>query len=202
MLEEFYDIFLLMGHANALELSRKAHITAGSISIPDIEFNNPWLDIGAKSSGHILGALIQLRNSPLTLPQQTEALEALQSYLIARQLQDDLYDWKDDLKNGQLTFAVYTILKDANIEAGNYSLTGLLPKLESVFWRKSLVKLTTMVQKHTTISRRFFEHNLPVKHESDMISLIERLESVTEQAIHANKDQKMFLESFKRQGTE
>ena len=136
------------------------------------------------------------------MAQQTEALEALQSYLIARQLQDDLYDWKDDLKNGQLTFAVYTILKDANIEAGNYSLTGLLPKLESIFWRKSLVKLTTMVQKHTTISRRFFEHNLPVKHGSDMISLIERLESVTEQAIHANKDQKMFLESFKSQGTE
>lgn len=194
--KELYSIFLLMDQANALEISRRVKVKDGALTITALpKFSDHWIDIGAKSSGHILGALFQLQCSLLAVEQKEAGRKALQSYLIARQLQDDLFDWKEDLQNGYVTFAVNTILQDANVAPGKYQLSSLLPRLEATFWQKSLATLAAIIQEHTSISRHFFELH-PSENEADMIQLIDRIELTAQQGVHANKNQKMFLRSF------
>jgi hypothetical protein len=202
-LDEFYSIFLLMDQANALEISHRAKIKNNSLIITSLpQFDDQWLTIGAKSSGHILGALYQLQQTPLPKDQQADCKQALQSYLIARQLQDDLYDWKEDIQRGHITHVVHTILQDARITPGTHSFATLLPKLEVAFWQQSLAATTALIQKHIALSQRFFKLHPASTGHSNMTELIEHIALTTLQAAQSNMDQKKFLQAFKSQAKE
>ncbi|HXH27207.1 MAG TPA: hypothetical protein VNG90_04890, partial [Candidatus Acidoferrum sp.] len=90
-------------------------------------------DVLAKRSfPHVLGpmAVLAIRSQKSTLSQAHAVESAFRHYLIARQLNDDLQDWPDDIQAGQASFVATAILRDLGGTPGTYYLTKLLPLMQ------------------------------------------------------------------------
>lgn len=83
--------------------------------------------------GALVGAGLDLQNSTLT-----SVLQAFKDYLVVRQLSDDLHDWREDLRNGHISYAVARILADAHVGTGERNTSTLIPRLERTFFRRTL----------------------------------------------------------------
>lgn len=71
--------------------------------------------LAQRAMGHVIGPLLELRDSDKLHSQQLAIQRGLEQYLIARQLNDDIHDWKQDVSVGQITFVVAYLLKQLEV---------------------------------------------------------------------------------------
>lgn len=98
--------------------------------------------LSEKSIAHCLGQFwiaSQQQNGDTTM-----LMGGFQKYCAARQLSDDIYDWRDDYEHKQPTFAVATLMSDAAPLLGETSQC-TLETLNKVFWKTGLEQLCTHV---------------------------------------------------------
>jgi len=113
----------------------------GRINIGKVpEYNNGEF-LAERAIGHILGPILIIKNRlTLNLEEDNKINHAFHQYLIARQINDDLKDWKDDLRKGHISYVLARLLKSININPGSVKIDTLMHDLEIEFWNQTFEK--------------------------------------------------------------
>jgi hypothetical protein len=182
--------FNAMDAANQWELQAcRPTITGDSITLNSLPDYQDCQILADRSGAHILGPLLlalQL-NLRTTSPAWIALREGLRHYLIARQLQDDLHDWADDLRNGQLSYVAADLLRQLHIKPDVYNLDVLIGHLKQAFWDNSLPKQCETILFHTSAAKSQFALTklFSSTQSNSTLYLVERLENA---AIQTNQD--------------
>ena len=139
-----------MDAANYWELSEcRFKINGTSIAIDRLARYGNRHVLAKRAGVHGLGPLVILTNELNHSRTSIRHFQKFtQEYLIARQLNDDLHDWKDDLRHGHSSYVVTFLLRKTRIKPGLYSLDQLIDTLQIYFWKAGLEILHNTVLTH------------------------------------------------------
>ena len=153
------------------------------------------------AGGHILGPLVLLILSGKNL--QSEDAKNLilyfKHYLIAMQLNDDMHDWKEDLRRGHISTAVGMLIQDfiaVNTNAETIHLEQNLQELKKIFWFKTIPKMCKIALLHTKISLKALKSIKSIENSAPLRRLICLSENVATQAKEEHENSVGFLNSF------
>jgi len=151
------SVFDHVDQANAWELAEARAITAGdTITLPALPRYSNRMQLAYRSYIHVLGPFLIAAEAGLSQKQQRKIQLAWRHYLIGRQLNDDLHDWQDDLRSGQLTYVVCTLLRNQAIKPGNYSTSQLASSLQKRFITQTVRQICPMITGHIQKARAAF----------------------------------------------
>lgn len=185
-------------HANAWEVTHaRVRVTKGIITLSELpEYGDHWT-LADRSIGHLFGPLLIMRQlSDATDVQLAHAEQGLRHYLIARQLNDDIHDWRKDLGVGQLSAVVVALLSGAGVRPGNHRLTTLIPTIEQHFMDRGLEFVGDLLEQHTALARESLAASGLVATAGGLNNLITRQESIMHAALETNDNYHKFLATF------
>jgi hypothetical protein len=190
------EAFDAMDAANKWELAHCRFVVLGdSVTVGKLPDFAGGRVLAKRARGHIIGPLLELRRSSISHSQQLSVQRGLEQYLIARQLNDDIHDWKQDLRVGQITFVVTYLLKHAEVTPGRYKLPDLIEQLEVYFWQAGFTELNKIILLHCKNSRRSLSAG-GLSSSGYFIDLVATIEDSIKKSNRVFKDQHQFLESY------
>lgn len=184
--------------ANAWEVMHtRAQVARGAIKLPGLpDYGDHWA-LADRSIGHLFGPLLIARQLPGVTDAQLAQIEhGLRHYLIARQLNDDIHDWRKDLRAGQLSAVVVELLRGASILPGSHKLTTLVPKIEQYFMDEGLRGAYDLFHDHVVIARESLEASGLIVATGGLMDLITRQESAMHAALETKDNYQQFLTTF------
>lgn len=113
------DIFLLMEQANQEEFQRVREIKKDQKYWSNLDENLILKNGHQKSLGLYLSVFVFLEKRNVGLNEQNKFRKFFIAFLNCRQLADDLYDWRDDLKNNIPTAITVSLMKKFKNKKGN-----------------------------------------------------------------------------------
>lgn len=138
--------------ANAWELETcRFTVQSGLITIGTLP-NYKRHDVLARRSGiHILGPLIVAHISPVPFTPHTitRLTQGLREYLIARQLSDDIHDWKEDLAAGHISAVVTELLAQSTDLSKTHNIAQLTNTLQHDFFLRTMEDICKIIANHT-----------------------------------------------------
>lgn len=142
-----------------------------------------------RSCIHILGPQIVASFASSMSREDTEHLTiGLHHYLIARQLCDDIHDWREDLMAGRISAAVTLLLARQDLsENSTHSLASLVETIQEDFLLAGAVEISNLILNHAEHA-----HSELIAagcdSSSELIDLVNRLERMaTESARHQHR---------------
>lgn len=196
-----WQYFDQMDEANAWELAYcRADVTNGDIHLANkLPRYHSLSMLAARSSAHILGPLI-ITATAQSHYQTLQAVEqGLRHYLIAKQLNDDIHDWKNDLAQGHLSPVVTYLLEKTNITNGTFSVTEITPILQRYFWKNGLKNLSRRVIYHVKKSKEILLKDNFINSDKTpfFTHILSPVEASVRQGYALQKAQKEFLVAYK-----
>lgn len=185
--------------ANAWELAHcRFEVSEATIHVQLLPDYQQREILAQRSLIHILGPII-VASLATPLVQQPEKMEllthGLRQYLIARQLSDDIHDWKEDLGAGQVSAVVARLLQSYDVrQAIAYSLDELTSALEGEFLQQASRDMSETIAEH---ARCAVDDLLKVdcSPSSELIGLMTRLEDMA----HASINQQSHFLDFQKE---
>ena len=171
--------FAAMDEANAWEIAycrlRVADDRLYINKLPD--YGNANI-LAERSFPHVLGpmAVLAIDSQANTSTQVHHIESAFRHYLIARQLNDDLQDWSEDIRAGQVSFVATAILNDMRATANEYYLPELLPAMQKTFRQFTMPKICRRILLHLEQARKSFTKSHLIEPASSMYILLDKLE--------------------------
>lgn len=195
--ETVADAFLRMDTANLRELNEcRAHVSSTSIEyalLPGYRRNTMLAD---RAYAHILGPLIVSGyQSSSTVEARKSLRESLESFLIARQLNDDIHDWQEDLANGHLSPVVCSLLRANGRRSGTFDIEALNTELEAYWWEKGLEKSCREALRYADKSLEYASSFRSTKNNGFLL-LVTDLKEAMHASIQIHKRSKEFLETY------
>jgi hypothetical protein len=125
--------------------------------------------------------------------------QALQHYLIAKQLNDDAHDWHEDLSRGHISYVVSCLLNDLAAKRGRHDIKLLLTEARPRFWQATLPAIMKEVRQHIRQSRRALASSRLFV-EGDIISrLLDGMEASAKETVATQHQTIIFLDSYKQE---
>jgi hypothetical protein len=193
--EHISQYFDQVDGANAWELLharfKASKTTIHTAPLPNYQENEV---LARRSAVHILGPIIvasqysSLAQKSLKLQQ---LISGLRQYLIARQLSDDIHDWREDLTSGQISVVVTHLLQNHGVlENTTYKIDELMTALQDDFLHHTSQSMSKNIIVHTHKAMNSLKQ-AGCSTSSDLIGLVTRLESMAKESI---EQQNRFLE--------
>lgn len=190
--------FTEMDNANAWELAHCRFTASEShLLIGKIPAYRQYLILARRSFGHALGPFALASLSGGRPSQLKDVQKGLSHYLILRQLNDDMHDWRKDMRNGHISPVVALLIRQASLEPGAYSLEMLAETLTPLFWDKTVNTMNKIIHKHTEMARQHLEQSRLLKDKADFFHFITRLDSVATSAPIAHEQYQSLLTNVK-----
>jgi hypothetical protein len=148
--------FNAIDQANAWELAHcRAEQVGGHLIIGNLPNYGDRSNLSQRSFGHALAPLgvLILAGHDLASPAVRHVQAALEHYLVARQLQDDLHDWTEDLAKGRLTYVVSEVMRELGL-SGRWQITELQTVMRRQFWHHSFNNISDVIEFHLGQARR------------------------------------------------
>jgi len=159
-------------------------VTDGLIEIRTLPDYQQYDVLAWRSCIHILGPLIVASFTASLLSQDAEHLTTgLRHYLIARQLGDDIHDWREDLVAGRISAVVAFLLVRQKVQEHSiHSLDTLVPAIQEDFLDVGAVEVSKLILKHTNhaLSELALAGCDP---SSELVGLVDRLERMANGSI-------------------
>lgn len=193
--------FTLIDAANAWEVAQCRLVRSrGRIAIAHLPRYGSRMQLAERSLGHALSAMAILADGGTapTDPRAQQVLLALQHYLIARQLGDDLCDWEADLRAGICTYVVGRILQDLHVKPGEYLLSRLLPRMRRMFAQRTLASVSRTLLRHTRTAQGALRASTLIAHHSPLDGLLDALAAQAIQQLADQTDTKAFLAAYRQ----
>jgi hypothetical protein len=130
-------------------------------------------------------------------PNATKQLEAgLRHYLIARQLSDDIHDWQEDIRAGQISAVVTQLLKHADIKTGEHPIEQLINELQDVFWHRTMRTVNDLIIDQTEQANK---HLLAVncKPTGRLMALVTRLQDIANTSMQERERFAAFAHAYR-----
>lgn len=196
-------IFTDMDVANAWELKHcRFSVTGPTIVISALPRYGTLQRLADRSRAHLLGPLIVAEAAGFDARTQHRIARALDDYLVARQLNDDLHDWTDDLRDGHISPVVARLLLLADIQSGHHNLAALTQRLRHVFWSDGLIELSLIAKRRIERSERELIKSGALLPDSPFINNVLRpIRRSLEQGLQRHNQDKQFLASYIRVDT-
>lgn len=192
-------ICTVMDAANAWEVRHaRAEIQNNTITISALPAYDNYMILADRALAHVLGPLLLTRNNSVSAKQYSHVTAGLKHYLIARQLNDDLHDWRQDLQAGHLSSVVTYLLGKTSTGSGKQNIPKLITRLEALFWQQGLEELCCAVQDHITKSRQAFTKSKLMHPAGTLYTLLDRLDRAIETGRCALQHDKDFLAAYHR----
>lgn len=183
---------ILVDEANTWEVTHaRAKLSDGlhHVTLPNFE---AYAQLAHKSYGHMLVACAVAIYAGHTV--HSTAMEHLQKFfhhfLIAKQLNDDAHDWREDLEHGHLSAVVTMLLAH---ESSPYKLD--TTQLASDFWQHTISQVSALILEHTAEARRHLSH-AGASHPRAFEVLLLPLERAAKQAIKQRNEASDFINAF------
>lgn len=191
--------FDIIDGANAWEIAHcRFKVDAAGVILDKLPHYGRRAKLAERSLGHGLTPLAVLLTSGKTLadPKVQAIDQAFRQYLIARQINDDCHDWKDDLKRGHVTYVVSHILQ--NLPDGTpQSFSKLLPAMDTVFWHHSLTNICNTMQSHLKLGRRQLTKQALLVPDNLVSRLLDGVEVSVQETIAGQAQAIKFLRSYR-----
>jgi hypothetical protein len=186
--------------ANAWEvIHTRAQVANGAITIGTLPHYGNRVVLADRAFGHTIGPMLLVRQLPDVRPQQVRLVQsALRHYLIARQLNDDIHDWRKDLRAGQLSVVVTDMLQAIRVRPGQYDLEALVARLERRFLYRGLDRQCIRLIEHVHACRRALATSGLTKPKGGFMRLVDDLEASAVEAQRIRADEQAFLEAYQR----
>ncbi len=187
--------------ANAWELAHcRAQITDKTITIAKLPRYATTLQLADRSLGHTLTPLGVLAATGIEPDDKRAVLVqlALRQYIAARQLNDDLHDWEQDVRAGRISYVVAKILQELNTAPGKYPLASLLPKMQRQFWHHTLPTICGIITKHTGKARRAAAASRLLQPSNIITTLTHSIDQSVEETIQEQAKAETFLAAYKQ----
>lgn len=157
--------------------------------------------LAKRAQAHILGpVLIAKLFKNVSTDRQKSLLNGLRHYLIARQINDDLHDWKEDLQKGHGSFVVSYLLRSSGIKPGSYDIQELTDTLQVYFWKFGYSKLITILKNHINRALAQFESSHFFTPQNSFYNLtILPLAASAEKSAHLHEQHVEFLNKYQSQ---
>lgn len=128
-----------MDEANAWELAHcRLAVREDMICVKKLPRYGTYGLLAKRSAAHVLGPLILAARNGHSKRTLIELRRALYDYLIARQFNDDLHDWVEDVRKGHISPVVASLLYSTKIRAGEQSLSDTVQAMRKEFWNTGL----------------------------------------------------------------
>lgn len=192
------ELCLQADYANTWEVVHaRAQVRRGVIKLVAIPAYGDYWALADRSIGHLFGPLLLMHQGPrVTKAQLRHAEEGLRHYLIARQLNDDIHDWREDIASGQLSAVVAELLRGADVRPGNHRLTTLVPTIEQYFMDGGLQRVCALLGRHTALARESFAASGLIAATGGLEMLVARQETVMQAALRTHANHQKFLAVF------
>ncbi len=145
--------------ANAWEVSHcRFMVATEKLSIKDLPDMGNLEYIADRAYFHALGPMAVLARCGI-LPGDARwgaIWRGFGHYLVARQCNDDLLDWRADLSSGQATPIVLSLLKHLGVREGTHAFSDLMPRAGHIFWCDVLPEIFELAFGHIERARQAF----------------------------------------------
>lgn len=197
--DQAFELFNSVDQANSLELDLRKSISIDKkrdkITIYSLPSLSTLRDLmPRKSIAHVLGPLTIIQHSSTVSILDTTA--AMYAYCAARQYQDDLHDWIDDLLNGELTYSIGLLFAAAKIKPGVHSLSTLKSQLQQAYWNDVLEASCKEIEQLIDTSITSLERSVLTEKSKFVIKIIKPIAFAARQARKRHLYEKSFLSAF------
>jgi len=153
------------------------------------------------ASGQILGPLMLLIKSGFKLNsnEANNLINYFKNYLIAMQINDDAHDWIEDMQRGNLSTVVVRLIRNWQEQYPDTTaidLTKDLPKLQQLFWFKTIVPACQTAIYHTQKSREALVALTFLENPAPLARFIDISENVARQALDEQQKTLDLLQEF------
>ncbi len=186
--------------ANTTELvSYRMDVTNKAIVVSDVPSYANVLDLANRSMGHTLTPLGVLAAAGVALddPRALLVRRALQHYLVARQLSDDLHDWEQDVRAGIITYVVATILRELSVTSGSHAFTKLVPRMQQQFWHNTLVSVCEIITEQTALARSTALSSGLLKQSNIIATLVDDIDATVTKTLTEQSKAEKFLAAYR-----
>ncbi len=187
--------------ANAWEVAHcRFAIQDNAIIIGTLPRYGTRMKLAERSLGHTLGPMAILCSIGYP-PHSTEAKAIhtmLTHYLIARQLNDDLHDWEQDMRRGHVSYVVQTICAALHLSPGEYDLDELTHKAQRQFWHHSLLKLCDRTEQHIATARAAATASGVLVPKGPIMQLLDNLTAIVEHTRSEQTKAEQFLNAYRK----
>jgi hypothetical protein len=194
------QVLLAADQANSLEVaSHRMAVSPLSVTVGELPRFDDLDLLADRAMMHIIGPMAVLYasgNSKVGDDIWSHTLQAFRHYLIARQLNDDIHDWADDLQSGQATYVVVKLLRFLNITPGYYTFSQLMPVAKRHFWLDVLPLVCDTALGHAADARRLLRLGMPLAENNGIDGLLGRVEGSMRAALEQREQGRELLQSF------
>lgn len=154
------------------------------------------------TSGQVLGpvAILIKLGFKLNSPEVQNLINYFKNYLIAMQINDDAHDLIEDLGRGHLSTVVVMFLADWRKkypESKEIDLVSDLPKIQKLFWFKTIRTASLLAIDFTKESRKYLKALTLLEDASSLEYFINITENIAQKALREQSKSLDFLEEFK-----
>jgi len=193
--------FDTMDAANTWEITHcRWKINSGTLYTGELPDFGGLDQLASRSLGHTLTPLAVLFAAGASPPARRYVQTALRHYIIAKQLNDDMHDWKEDLAAGRITYVVSRILRQLELASGQHQLPKILPVAERMFWYQVLPSLCDDITYQITQSRNALAKSKLLQPDNIIEKLLKRIEHSNEETTNATAQVKTFLRVYSDTG--
>lgn len=144
--------------------------------------------LASRSMGHSLGVVgtLLLAGYKKNSREVKFAQSFFENYIIARQLNDDMHDWEEDLSNGRLTSVVVALIDQFSKVSKKkcIQLEKDMDILRNIFWNVIVVDVCNDILLHTKKSRKSIENLSFASKKIDFFDeMIESVEGVAKKTL-------------------
>ncbi|MCA9388954.1 hypothetical protein KC644_04350 [Candidatus Berkelbacteria bacterium] len=144
--------------------------------------------IASKSVGHLLGPLSFLIMARVDQAQIEMIERILRSYLVLKQLNDDLHDWEQDLQSGQINPVTSRLRVSTGVKAS-------LIDLKMIFWKKIIDEFDYESEKIAKSAQKLINKQKVVK--ADFLTcLIDQFRGSIKRTVESKEESISFIKTF------
>jgi hypothetical protein len=189
--------------ANAWEANNcRTKISDSRLTIPEQlpDYGN-MERLADRSIGYVLGpaAVLYIYTGKIEFSEMKNLMAFFENYIIARQLNDDAHDWEADLKKGQLSPAVVSVLEKYSGRHKNKKELDLkkeTKELQKIFWHEVIQEVCGKSIFHVKKAGRHLRKIASVKDKTAFEAMIASVEKSAEEALTEQKEMLEFLEEY------
>lgn len=194
------DVFDKIDSANMWELKNcRFAVSSEHIVITKLPNYGDLHKLAERSYGHILPPLLLLQADGHDLGDKDFKLiqKVLEHYLIAKQLNDDLHDWQEDLEHGHCSYVVAILLKEPAIRPGQYKTSELIDRLKKYFWQDTLITISQEVKRQLADAQVALDAQQVLNKQNVLNDLIQKSLHSIETTLQEQAEAQEFLSQFK-----
>lgn len=188
--------------ANVWEiLNCRAEVAGSKFIVPK---NLPKYDnfekIADRSLGHAIGpiTILSVLGFDETSPEIKAIRDFFSHYIIARQLNDDVRDFEDDLRSGHLSPVVSLVVEkwQKKHKVSEMDLNNELPELQKIFWDDVVPTISELTLSYFDKAKNLIKDMAIVSKKSLLYELLEPIKQSTMKVLGERKEMTDFLSEF------